>query len=252
VTRTQRQIEEHRKGEACVQVCDRAGRVCAGVPVWAEQETHAFVFGCVAPELGALPEHDRQRCAARLDEVFNRLVPAARPPDPGVRRFEVPDGARLGRVRLELDRLANAGLPLEVHVRGRSVGLGAGADGAADRAAAERVAELYTLCFAQPAVRGIIWDGFWDGEERAAGGGLLRLDLAPRPAFHFLRKLIGTVWHTRAGGETDADGLFRFRGFFGDYRVAARVGEEATVGLFSCRGEPVAPLHRLQLSFERR
>jgi hypothetical protein len=244
VTRTQRQIEEHRQGVACVRVCDGAGRPCAGVPVWAEQETHAFLFGCVVPALGALPEPDRQRCAARLDEGFNRLVPVGRSEDPGVTRFEVPEAAHLGRVRLDLDRLASAGLPLDVHVRGRSVGLGAG-----ERAAAERVAALYALCFAHPAVRGIFWNGFWDGEEGAAGGGLLRLDFAPRPAFHYLRKLIDTVWHTRASARTDADGLFRFRGFFGDYRVAARVGQEAaTTSRFCCRGEAGAAPHLLQIS----
>src|SRR5262249_39229904 len=47
---------------------------------------------------------------------------------------------------------------------------------------------------------------------------------------------LGTVWHTRAGGETDADGLFRFRGFFGDYRAAARVGGRAVAGRLCLRG----------------
>jgi hypothetical protein len=85
-------------------------------------------------------------------------------------------------------------------------------------------------------VLAVVWRGFWDGEEEAAGGGLLRRDLAPRPAYHFLNKLIGTVWHSRASGQTDAEGLFRFRGFFGDYRVAARRGEEAaTTALFAFR-----------------
>ena len=49
-------------------------------------------------------------------------------------------------------------------------------------------------------------------------------------------KVIGTIWHTRASGQTDAEGRFSFRGFFGDYSVAARVGEEAAViARLSCR-----------------
>jgi hypothetical protein len=244
VTRTQWQIEEHRKGTACLQVRDGAGRPCPGVAVWVEQETHAFGFGCVVPDLGALPEPDRQRYSARLAEVFNRLVPAGQPTDPGVGRYDVPESAHLGRVRVDLDRLAAAGLPLEVHVRGRCVGLGGpespGVAVSRDRAAAERVAALYTLCFAHPGVGAVVWNGFWDGEEGAADGGLLRRDLAPRPAFQFLRKLIGIAWHTRASGETDADGLFRFRGFFGDYRVAARLGQvAATTALFPFHRGPV-------------
>ena len=230
MTRTQRQIEEHRQGESCIEVRDGAGWPCGGVPVWVEQETHAFVFGCVAPDLESLPEPDQQRCAARLGEVFNRLANVGEPPEPGAIRVDVPDGVRLGQFLLDLERLSASGRPLDVHAHGRSVGLGPRADTRADeRAPAERVAALYTLCFAHPAVRGIFWNGFWDGEVGADGGGLLRLDFAPKPAFRFLQKLIGTVWHSRASGETDRDGRFRFRGFFGDYRVATRIGEEPAV-----------------------
>jgi hypothetical protein len=233
MSRIQRQIEQHRQGMACIQVRDRDDRPCPGVPVWVEQETHDFVFGCVAPDLGALGEVDRRRCGERLAEVFNRLVPAGQPTDRGVLRYDVPEGLPLGRVRVELEQFSDTGVPLEVHVRGRSVGRDTSAE---ERADAERVAALYTLCFAHPAVAGIIWHGFWDGEEGSEGGGLLRGDLAPRPAFHFLRKLIETGWHSRASGETDADGLFAFHGFLGEYRVAARLGEgTATTAFISCR-----------------
>jgi hypothetical protein len=242
VTQTQRQIEEERQGEACIEVRDATGRPCAGVAVWVEQETHAFSFGCVAPDLNRLPDVDRQRCYARLSELFNRITPADEPLALGAVRVDVPDAVHLGRFRLRLDQLATGGLPLDMYVRGRSVGLASEADSleAMDRhqhLAAERVAALYTLCFAHPAVRAIYWSGFWNGEEMAAGGGLLRLDFAPRRAFRFLHKLIGTTWHSRANGQTDRDGCFRFRGFFGDYRVVARVGEEsATTALMSHYG----------------
>jgi hypothetical protein len=44
-----------------------------------------------------------------------------------------------------------------------------------------------------------------------------------------LHKLIDSVWHSRASGQTDAQGRFRFRGFLGDYRVAGRVGEAPAI-----------------------
>ncbi len=43
------------------------------------------------------------------------------------------------------------------------------------------------------------------------------------------------VWHTRAAGLTDADGRFRLRGFYGDYRVGVRVGDETKVSAFTLR-----------------
>lgn len=91
--------------------------------------------------------------------------------------------------------------------------------------AADRVAALYTLCFAHAAVRAIIWSGFRDGEPGVDGGGLLRTDFSPKPSFRYLQKLIASAWHSRAGGATDAEGRFHFRGFFGDYRVGVRCGE---------------------------
>lgn len=242
MTRTQRQIEENRTGEACVEGIDAAGRPAAGVSVWAEQETHAFPFGCVAPDLTGAAEADRQRCADRLAEVFNRVV-RDESPDPGVVRVDVPDGVHLGRFTRELDRLGAGGRSLAVYVTGRAVGPGP------DGPDAERVAGLYAVCFAHPAVCAVIWSGFWDGEPGAAGGGLLRTDFAPRPAFRYLHKLIGTVWHSRAAGQTDPAGRFRFRGFLGDYRVAARAWEgPATTARLRLGGGARPALVRLQLS----
>jgi len=221
VTHTQRQIGEHRQGEACFQVMDAVSRPCAGIAVWAEQESHAFVFGCVPPDLSGVVETDRQRCADRLAEAFNHLRPAGAPTDLGVTLVDVPERVHLGQFARELDRLAPAGLPLEVQVRGRSIGV----ESLPERDAADRVAALYTLCFAHPAVGAIIWSGFWDGEPGVDGGGLLRTDFAPKPAFRFLHKLIASVWHSRASGVTDPKGRFCFRGFFGDYRVGVRTAE---------------------------
>jgi len=236
VTRTQRQIEEHRKGNASLRVNDAAGRPCPNVPVWAEQEAHAFLFGCVVPDLTSLTEANRERYRCRLDEVFNHLEPPDTVAKTGVTRVIVPPCTHLGTLRLVLDRLAAGGEQLAVHVGGPAIGLSV----TSERESAHRVAELYTLCFAHPAMRAIYWNGFWDGETGVERNGLLRLDLSPRPAFRFLQKLVDSVWHTSASGVTDPNGLFHFRGFFGDYRVVARVGEEpATVARFSFRRESV-------------
>jgi hypothetical protein len=235
LTRTQRQIEEHRKGDAIIQVRDEAGRPCAGLSIWVEQESHEFLFGCVVPDLDALPSLDRTRYRARLEEVFNRQGPVE-----DAQRVEVKERVRLGALRLELDRLAAAGLPLHVHVSGRAFGM----TDRSEQDGARRVAELYTLCFAHPSVRGIFWHGFRDGDPDAEDGGLLRRDLSPKPAHRMLQKLIGVIWHTRADGQTDAEGRFPFRGFWGTYRAAMRASDEAAkVASFSLHRQPgtVAP-----------
>ena len=226
MTRTQRAIVQHRQGAVVVEVRDEAGRPRAGVPVWVEQESHAFPFGCVAPDLGA--------SRARLAEVFNRLGP----PAGDAARLGVPDGVPLGLLRVFLDRMAAAGETLDVCLSGSTIGM-ADRD---ERAASCRLADWYTLLFAHSAVRGVTWNGVIDGE-KGAEGGLLRRDLSPKPAYRTLHKLINVVWHTRADGATDADGRFAFRGFYGVYRLGARVGDETRVAVISLRpGNGVIPV----------
>ncbi len=230
MTRTQRQIEAHRLGDAVLQVRDEAGHPCIGRPVWVEQETHEFLFGCAVPDWGTLSPSEGTRYRARWEEVFNRPEPEG-----DALRVEVGERAPLSVLRGELDRRAAAGLPLDVHVGGQTVGM----TDRDERESARRVAELYTLCFAHPSVRGIFWHGFRDGEKDAADGGLLRRDLAPKPAHRVLRKLVGVVWHTRAAGASDAAGRFLFRGFFGTYRVVVMAdGRAAKVASFSLRRQP--------------
>jgi len=227
LTRTQRHIIEIRQGDASIQIRDALGRPCAGIPISVEQESHAFQFGCIVPELTGYSESERNRYRARLDEVFNCVVPAELPPpaDPGVRRADVTEPMPLGRLRLRLDELAAPGVAVQVQVWGAAMGLAATDNSGLDeRAAGKRVAEVYMLCFAHPAVSGIFWNGFTDAEPGSGGGGLLRRDLAPKYAYRVLQKLIAFDWHSRAKGVTDATGQFRFRGFFGDYRIVADRG----------------------------
>ncbi len=225
LTRTQRQIEEHRKEDAVIEVRDEAGRPCPGRAVWVEQEAHEFLFGCV------LPDAELVRCRDRLNEVFNHFGPGE-----DALRVEFMDRVHLGTLRRELDRQSAAGRPLEVHVCGRTAGLAE----LSEQDGARRLADLYTLCFANPWLRGLFWHGVRDGEGDVGEGGVLRRDLSPKPALRVLQKLIGVVWHSRAAGTTDAAGRFLFRGFRGTYRVGVMAGEQAAkVGLFSLsRGLP--------------
>jgi GH35 family endo-1,4-beta-xylanase len=92
------------------------------------------------------------------------------------------------------------------------------------------VPKLYTLLFGHPAVQGITW---WDlsdrGAWKGAPAGLLREDMSPKPAYEQLLDLIKRQWWTDVEGETDTDGAFSFRAFYGRYRVTARSREGRVV-----------------------
>jgi len=100
---------------------------------------------------------------------------------------------------------------------------------------AEQVEAFYRTAFAAPAVGSITW---WDLSDRfarrGAPGGLLRRDLAPKPAYQALAKLIRDEWWTSAGGQCGPDGKFTFRGFLGRYRVRATL-DDGSVGVWDIR-----------------
>jgi nitrite reductase/ring-hydroxylating ferredoxin subunit len=236
-TRVVCDIERHRKGDAIVELRDAGGRPLGGVTVSVEQAAHAFPFSCVTVSPGELSARDRDRYRSRLRELFNRTRDAGDRPwsRSEAVTVDVPDRAHLGALLRALDRRSRGGSEVEVWLSGRSAVLPPGeARPDPERDFGHRVVQLYALCFSHRGVREIVWQGLSDREAEAGGAGLLRKDLAPKEAFKLLRKLIGTTWHSRASGETDAMGTYRFRGFFGTYRVVvAREGAKARVETLS-------------------
>jgi len=92
---------------------------------------------------------------------------------------------------------------------------------------AEYVAQFYTLLFSHPAVEAITWWDLMDGEGAWMGApaGLVREDLSPKPAYERLLSLVKGEWWTKTEGVTDGEGVRRFRGFLGDYRIATSGAE---------------------------
>ena len=89
---------------------------------------------------------------------------------------------------------------------------------------ADYVEKFYTLLFSHPAVDGIGWWNFVDGDWDRNPAGLLRSDLTRKPAYDRLLALIRQKWHTDAALKTGSDGLARSRGFAGRYAITVRSG----------------------------
>jgi len=85
---------------------------------------------------------------------------------------------------------------------------------------AEAVEEFYRVAFGHPAVQAIIYFGLSESTAPALPDWcLLDKNFQPKPAWRRLTKLIKEEWNTRQTGFTDATGSYRFRGFFGRYRI---------------------------------
>ena len=145
-------------------------------------------------------------------------------------------------LRRSLDTLAEAGLPLcitefnfpgqrsSVYQR-RSVTLTA----QQEKDKAEAIVDYYRICFAHPAVKGILMWGFWEGANWIPQSSLYRRDWTPTPAAEAYHNLIFNHWWTRWQGQVNHTGQCRVPAFFGTHRVIVN-GREKIASLEQSKG----------------
>lgn len=90
---------------------------------------------------------------------------------------------------------------------------------AEEEAKARNLAEYYRICFAHPAVTGILIWGFWEGANWIPVSSLYRRDWTPTPAAEAYRDLVFNQWWTRWEGRADAEGRCRLQAFYGKHRI---------------------------------
>jgi endo-1,4-beta-xylanase len=104
---------------------------------------------------------------------------------------------------------------------------------------ARQAAEFYTILFSHPAVAALTWWDFTDQDAwQGAPAGLVRDDMTPKPAYDRLHELIKGKWWTKTEGETGPDGKVDLQGFFGQYEVEARAGNQRLAGKFLLEKSP--------------
>lgn len=81
---------------------------------------------------------------------------------------------------------------------------------------------LYRAAYSHPSVQGILMWGFWAKSHwRGPDAALVDEDWTVNAAGRRYLALL-EEWSTQTEGETDADGVFAFRGFHGDYELSVR------------------------------
>ncbi|MBC8470541.1 MAG: endo-1,4-beta-xylanase [Planctomycetes bacterium] len=148
-------------------------------------------------------------------------------------------------LRGALDKLAKIGLPIcitEFNFPGqrsrflKSRNLKLTPD--EERAKAEAITDYYRICFAHPAVRGILMWGFWEGANWIPQSSLYRRDWTPTPAADAYRDLVFKQWWTQWNGEANTNGQCRVQAFYGKHRVTVD-GQEKIVDLNKAAGKTV-------------
>ena len=88
-----------------------------------------------------------------------------------------------------------------------------------EEAKARDIVDYYRICFAHPAVEGILMWGFWAGANWIPVSSLYRRDWSPTPAVQAYQDLIFSEWWTRESGTAGSDGTFTVAAFYGKYKV---------------------------------
>jgi endo-1,4-beta-xylanase len=84
---------------------------------------------------------------------------------------------------------------------------------------AKELVDYYRICFAHPAVEGILMWGFWEGDNWIPQSSMYRRDWSLTPTGKAFKDLIFNEWWTKASGTADNRGTFIAPAFFGKYRV---------------------------------
>jgi len=79
--------------------------------------------------------------------------------------------------------------------------------------------DYYRICFAHPAVEGILMWGFWEGANWIPASSLYTRDWQPKPAAHAYQNLLFGTWWTEKVGTTDAEGNYSTAAFYGNYQI---------------------------------
>jgi len=147
-----------------------------------------------------------------------------------------------------LDRLARFKLPIRVTEfnfpgqRSRYYGQrGARLSDDEERSKAKAIADYYRICFAHPAVEGILMWGFWEGANWIPQSSLYKRDWSETPAAAAYRDLVFRQWWTKWSGKADARGRCEVPAFFGRHKVTAG-GKQLVVDLKRAR-----PTQRISL-----
>jgi GH35 family endo-1,4-beta-xylanase len=108
---------------------------------------------------------------------------------------------------------------------------------------AKDLCDYYRICFAHPAVEGILMWGFWEGLNWIKVSSLYRQDWSPTPALKAYQDLIFNEWNTSTSVTLDKNGKAVVSAFYGDYKLSFE-NEEQFISLHKKMGSKKVKLKK--------
>lgn len=107
---------------------------------------------------------------------------------------------------------------------------------------AKELQDYYRICFAHPAVEGILMWGFWERANWIPESSMYDADWNPTPLAQAYRNLVFGEWWTTASVKADAEGNVIIPAFYGDYVIRTN-GKEKRVSLGSGTGKKLVMMN---------
>ena len=108
---------------------------------------------------------------------------------------------------------------------------------------AKELVDFYKICFAHPAVEGILMWGFWEGANWIPVSSLYKRDWSPTPAAQAYQDLIFKEWWTNNSGTVGKAGIFSIPAFYGKYKVTVK-GESKEIDLSKKVGKVIVDFRK--------
>jgi GH35 family endo-1,4-beta-xylanase len=108
---------------------------------------------------------------------------------------------------------------------------------------ATEIVDYYKICFAHPAVEGIVMWGFWEGANWIPVSSLYKRDWSPTPSAAAYQNLIFKEWWTKVTGKAGKKGDFSTPAFYGKYKVTVN-GVSKEVDLSKANGKVIVDFKR--------
>lgn len=111
--------------------------------------------------------------------------------------------------------------------------------------AADYTRDLLIAAFSHPQMNAFQMWGFWDADHWKSNAPMFRRDWSLKPAGAVWIEWVTRRWRTNAEGTADEVGVFRLRGFHGDYEIQAEANGRRATATASLMSEKTEILVRL-------
>jgi GH35 family endo-1,4-beta-xylanase len=86
---------------------------------------------------------------------------------------------------------------------------------------AEELKRFFPIVFAHPKVEAILMWGFWAGDHWMPETAMWKKDWTATAQADAYRELVFGKWWTKVSGTADSNGMYKVRGFYGDYVISS-------------------------------